>query len=70
VGGDAVLYVDPDNGQGWREAITGLARNEGLRESLSAKGKRRAALFSWKRSAELYLDEIVRLTRPKSPQRK
>jgi glycosyltransferase involved in cell wall biosynthesis len=66
VGGDAVLYVDPDDGDRWRETIIGLARNEGLRASLSAGGKQRAALFSWRRSAELYLDEMERLTaRPK-----
>jgi len=61
VGGDAVIYVDPDDGARWREAIIGLSADANLRASLAAKGRQRAALFSWKRSAEFYLDEILRL---------
>lgn len=61
VGGDAVLYADPDDGARWRDAIIGLASNESLRATLAAKGRQRATLFSWKRSAELYLTEISRL---------
>jgi len=61
VGGDAVLYVAPDDGDRWRETIVGLANNEGIRASLSVKGRQRASLFSWRRSAELYLEEIQRL---------
>jgi glycosyltransferase involved in cell wall biosynthesis len=61
VGGDAVTYVDPDHGDGWREAIIGLAGNHDLRAAMAARGRNRAALFSWKRSAQLYLDEILRL---------
>jgi glycosyltransferase involved in cell wall biosynthesis len=63
VGGDAVIYIDPDDADGWRKAIVGLSRNEGLRASMAAKGRKRAALFSWKRSARLYLDEMMRLKR-------
>jgi glycosyltransferase involved in cell wall biosynthesis len=61
VGGDAVAYVDPDHGNGWKEAIIGLSGNDGLRATMAARGRRRAELFSWKRSAQLYLDEIQRL---------
>jgi glycosyltransferase involved in cell wall biosynthesis len=61
VGGDAVVYVGPDDGVRWKDAIIGLSKNENLRATLAAKGRQRAALFSWKRSAELYLDEISRL---------
>jgi glycosyltransferase involved in cell wall biosynthesis len=61
VGGDAVVYVDPDDAARWRDAIIGLSANANHRMSLAAKGRQRAALFSWKRSAELYLDEILRL---------
>ncbi len=63
VGGDAIIYADPDRGDRWREAIIGLAGNEGLRATMAAQGRKRAALFSWKRSAQLYLDEILRLRR-------
>jgi glycosyltransferase involved in cell wall biosynthesis len=61
VGGDAVAYVDPDHGDGWRDAIIGLAGNQDLRATMAAQGRKRAALFSWKRSAQLYLDEILHL---------
>jgi glycosyltransferase involved in cell wall biosynthesis len=61
VGGDAVAYVDPDHGNGWRDAIIGLAGNLDLRTAMATRGRRRAALFSWKRSARLYLNEILRL---------
>jgi glycosyltransferase involved in cell wall biosynthesis len=59
VGGDAVTYVDPDHGNGWRDAIIGLAGNQDLRAAMATQGRMRAALFSWKRSAQLYLDEIL-----------
>lgn len=61
VGGDAVLYVNPEQGEGWRNTIIGLANNLELRKELAAKGRERAKLFSWKRSAQLYLDEILEL---------
>ena len=63
VGGDAVVYVDSDNGEGWRKAIIGLSDNQDLRATMAALGRKRAALFSWRRSAQLYLDEIQRLSR-------
>jgi glycosyltransferase involved in cell wall biosynthesis len=62
VGGEAVLYVDPEEGDQWREAIIGLHQNHALRAGLSERGRKRAKLFSWKRSAELYLEEISRLS--------
>ena len=61
VGGDAVIYADPDDGDRWRDAIISLSANEGLRAAMAAKGRKRAAMFSWKRSARLYLDEMTRL---------
>jgi glycosyltransferase involved in cell wall biosynthesis len=61
VGGDAVIYVDPCHGDGWRDAIIGLSQNEALRRTMAAQGRKRAAAFSWKRSAQLYLEEILRL---------
>jgi glycosyltransferase involved in cell wall biosynthesis len=64
VGGDAVLYVNPDDGRGWREAIVGLLAGTGRRATMMAKGRQRATMFSWKRSAEIYLDEMLRLGGP------
>ncbi len=61
VGGDAVIYADPADGDRWRDAIIGLSSNDSTRAEMAAKGRKRAALFSWKRSARLYLDEMARL---------
>jgi glycosyltransferase involved in cell wall biosynthesis len=61
VGGNAVAYVDPDDGDGWRDAIIGLSGNADRRGTMAALGRKRASLFSWRRSAQLYLDEITRL---------
>jgi glycosyltransferase involved in cell wall biosynthesis len=61
VGGEAVAYVDPDQSDRWRDAIIGLAGNPDLRATMVARGRKQAALFSWKRSAQLYLDEILGL---------
>jgi len=63
VGGKAVAYVNPDHGDGWRDAIIGLAGNSGLRATMAAQGRKQMSSFSWKRSAQLYLDEILRLLR-------
>jgi glycosyltransferase involved in cell wall biosynthesis len=70
VGGRAVVYVDPDDGDGWRDAIIGLSGNEGRRATMISEGRKRAALFSWKSSAQTYLAEIMRLTGEIAPQRR
>lgn len=61
VGGDAVAYVDPDLGGRWRDAIIGLSENQDRRATMVAQGRKRATLFSWKRSAQIYFDVILRL---------
>jgi glycosyltransferase involved in cell wall biosynthesis len=63
VGGDAVIYANPDDGDRWRDAIIGLSESPGLRAAMAAKGRKRAALFSWTRSARVYLDEMMCLKR-------
>jgi glycosyltransferase involved in cell wall biosynthesis len=42
-------------------AKIGLTGNHDLRATMAAQSRKRAALFSWKRSAQLYLDETFRL---------
>ena len=61
VGGDAVIYVGPDDADRWRDAVIGLSTNPDLRAAMAAKGRKQATLFSWKRSAQLYIEEISRL---------
>lgn len=61
VGGDAVLYAAPDRPHEWLSHIAGLSTNQELRSSLVEKGRKQATLFSWKRSAGIYLDELLRM---------
>jgi glycosyltransferase involved in cell wall biosynthesis len=58
VGGDAVVYVDPEDKRNWREAIIALCVSGDLRRSLSNKGRARARLFSWEKSARAYIAEM------------
>jgi glycosyltransferase involved in cell wall biosynthesis len=58
--GDAAMYVGADHSEGWRDAIIGLSGNAELRAAMVARGKKRVSLFSWKRSAQIYIDELTR----------
>ncbi len=61
VGGDSAIYVNPDDANGWINAIVDLSTNVELRSSMVDKGSKRVALFSWKRSAAIYINEILDL---------
>lgn len=52
VGGDAALYFDPLDVDAMAETILRLARDRELRGRLGEEGMRRAAGFSWARTAE------------------
>jgi glycosyltransferase involved in cell wall biosynthesis len=52
VAGDAALYAPPDRPDLWAERIATLLADAGLREELRRKGRERARLFDWRRSAE------------------
>jgi glycosyltransferase involved in cell wall biosynthesis len=53
--GDAVLYADPDDPEAWANAVSHLAYDSGLRETMSARGRAQAAKFTWRASArQLY----------------
>src|SRR5437868_10413940 len=45
--GDAALLFDPDSADELTEALILLARDPSARESLAARGRERARLFSW-----------------------
>jgi glycosyltransferase involved in cell wall biosynthesis len=62
VGADAVLYVDPHARNDWKNAIVALSKDSNLRADLVARGRQRALQFSWKRSAERYIEELLRLS--------
>ena len=52
---DAVLYAPPTDTEAWFDRLVQLHRDEPLRQTLIAKGRKRALRFSWKKSAEVYL---------------
>jgi glycosyltransferase involved in cell wall biosynthesis len=62
VGSDAVLYADPHTQTDWTRAIIDLLKHEHLRQDLIAKGKKRALRFSWTRSAEIYMSELLEVS--------
>ena len=52
VGGDAVLYVDPEDVTDIEEKIKQLISDKKLREELIEKGKKQIQKFSWEKSAK------------------
>jgi glycosyltransferase involved in cell wall biosynthesis len=52
VAGDAALLVDPFSVQSITNAMMKIAADEGLRKSLIEKGKKRAEIFTWQKSAD------------------
>ncbi|MDA8119232.1 MAG: glycosyltransferase family 1 protein [Gammaproteobacteria bacterium] len=64
VAGDAAYLVDPLDEGSIRMGLERLLKDPWLREALSAKGRDRAATFSWRRTAELTfqaLEEVAGL---------
>ena len=56
VGGQAVLYFDPNNQEEMRVQIEKAITDDGLRQSLIEKGKERLKLFSWEIIAKQTVD--------------
>jgi glycosyltransferase involved in cell wall biosynthesis len=59
--GDAALYASPYDGAAWLHAFVSLRNNVALREQLAARGRSRAQLYRWARTAEIYLEEMARI---------
>lgn len=60
VGGDAVRYVDPSSVASITDGIADLLSSDERRAELSERGRRRAAQFSWERTATLTLAALRR----------
>jgi glycosyltransferase involved in cell wall biosynthesis len=58
VAGDAALLVDPDDVDGLATAMERVSLDDGLAAELRSRGLRRAADFSWTRSARTLLSEL------------
>ncbi len=56
IGGDSVLYVDPENIQDMAEKIKKVLLDSNLQKELSEKGKERAGDFSWDEFVEKILE--------------
>ncbi len=56
--GDAALYASPTDPVAWRDQIIRLARDPALAAVLVEKGRTQVKRFSWRRSAELYLQAM------------
>ena len=54
--GDAGILVDPDDLQGWANAIYAILERPELREKMRASGLLRAKTFTWARTATITLD--------------
>ena len=64
VAGDAAVYVDPLNVDGWADAMRTLLRDAAKAKELAQAGRARAERFSWERTADLtvaaYQDMVAR----------
>jgi glycosyltransferase involved in cell wall biosynthesis len=59
--GDAALLTNPDDASAWQTHFRSLAASLNLRADLRGRGLERARAFSWRDSAEGYLDLLSRL---------
>jgi glycosyltransferase involved in cell wall biosynthesis len=64
VAGNAAVLIDPLSVRELTEAMTRLVEDAGERREFSRRGLKRAAEFSWKRTAELTLDAYRQALRP------
>ena len=54
--GDGAILLNPDDARGWTDAVIRVATDEGLRRELSTRGRARAGLFTWTRTARVTMD--------------
>jgi glycosyltransferase involved in cell wall biosynthesis len=59
--GEAGLLVDPADVEGWTAALERVLGDEALRQDLRTRGLRRAAGFTWQRTAEATWQVIDRV---------
>lgn len=59
--GDAAFYVDPDDPESLAAGLVAFEDNESLRLDYRYRGLNHAKLYSWERSAEIYLNALRRL---------
>jgi len=63
IAGDAASYFDPQNTEEIAETIIRMLQDKTLRETLVMKGRERARLFTWEKSARKTLETYERVKR-------
>lgn len=58
IAGDAAIYASPDSPGSIRDGMIRVVREEGLRDALIEKGRKRHKLFSWGHTAEKLWDSM------------
>ena len=66
VGGDAALYVGPDDVEGLAAVLGRLAREPALQEELVARGRQQRQRFDWERSAAVVARVLLEAALPGS----
>lgn len=59
IGGDAVLWADPNNASDISRAVATLDRDESLRQELIRRGLERSQRYSWDRAAAIVRDAYL-----------
>lgn len=59
--GTAAIYASPTSVDAWRDAILRLRADPHLRQTCIERGRERLPLFSWRRTAALYLEQMAAL---------
>lgn len=62
IAGDAAVLVDPQDTASIARGLESILTDHTLRTTLADKGRVRAKEFSWKRTVDLFLDGVERLT--------
>ena len=58
IAGDAAIFASPESPGSIRDSMIRIVREEGLREDLIGKGRKRRELFSWDHTAQKLWDSI------------
>jgi glycosyltransferase involved in cell wall biosynthesis len=58
VGGEAAMYIDPFDPESIAAGLVSVFSNDELRQSMVAKGRLRAAAFTWERTAKQTLEVL------------
>jgi glycosyltransferase involved in cell wall biosynthesis len=61
IAGDAALFVSPESPGSIRDAMIRTVREQGLRQELIEKGRKRRDLFSWNQTSEMLWNSVARV---------